>query len=336
MSFCVIVAAGAAGLAEPQRAPASPPAHIIGVASLVHGVETLEKSLEYYRTVFGFELVGSISPTPIYDVQVQALTNHGGALYRSATLKIPDSAFTLQLFEVTNGQPGTRSSDRQTTARPTDPGSAVLSFRVPDINATLASIENSYQADVISVGGKPAGQTLFVRNRDGFVTEIVQSGHTGPSAGSNASAPSIALTAGTNAAAKIRFYREVLGFDLKTGDWETSQDLMNARGAQMGMIRRSQGFIPGTNTHFEIDEYSGMPQKRAYYYYNSIPGAVSLQLLVRDIDETVTVLRAKQVRIVTTGQQPVTIDHSRNVLVRDPDGLYVQLTELEQDKTSTH
>jgi hypothetical protein len=95
----------------------------------------------------------------------------------------------------------------------------------------------------------------------------------------------------------------------------------------MGMVRRTQGYIPGSKIRFELDEYSGLSTRRAFYYYNSMPGAVTVQLFVRDLDEVVKELRAAQVRIVTTGQQPVTLDRSRTLLIRDPDGIFIQLIE---------
>jgi catechol 2,3-dioxygenase-like lactoylglutathione lyase family enzyme len=323
--FCVLVSPALIGSAERQERT-----HIIGATGLVHGVENLDKSLPYYRDVLGFEVIGSITEKPTFDINVQALTNHGGVLYRAALLRIPGSTITVQLFEGTNGGPNSRSSPRQLTARPTDRGGAVLGFRVPSVAGTFATIVNSGQADVISVGGKPVENALFVRNRDGLVAQIVQSGKAERSTDLNADPASIALTPG-DPAASLRFYGDILGFDLKTGDWEAGRDVMNARGAEMGMIRRSRGDIPGTNVHFELDEYSGFPTKRAFYYYNSMPGAVSLQLVVRDLDDMVKTLRAAQVRIVTTGQQPVTLNHSRTLLIRDPDGIFIQLIEREHD-----
>jgi catechol 2,3-dioxygenase-like lactoylglutathione lyase family enzyme len=296
-------------------------AHVIGARGLVHGVQTLEPSLAYYRDVLGFELLGPATEKPTFDIHLQALTNHGGVLYRTALLKIPGSTMTVQLFEGTNGGPSSRSSPRQLTARPSDRGGSVLSVRVPDLAGTFTTIANAkQQAAVISVGGKPVGRTLFVRNRDGLVAELVQSPD--PSA----DPASIAVTPG-DPEASLRFYRDILGFDLKTGDWEAGQDVMNALGAEMGMVRRSRAYIPGSKVRFELDEYSGLATKRAFYYYNSMPGAVTLQLLVRDLDGMVKALRAAQVRIVTTGQQPVTLDGSRTILIRDPDGIFVQLIE---------
>ncbi len=323
--FCVLVSPALIGSAQRQEIT-----HVIGAAGLIHGVENLDKSLPYYRDVLGFALIGPVTEKPTFDIHVQALTNHGGVLYRTATLNIPGSTMTVQLFEGTNGGPNSRSSPRQLTALPTDRGGAVLGFRVPSVARTFATIANSGQADVISVGGKPAGNGLFVRNRDGLVAQIVQPGNTEPSSGLTADPASIALVPG-DPAASLRFYRDMLGFDLKTGDWESGKDAMHARGTDMGMLRRSQADIPGSKVHFELDEYSGFPTKRAFYYYNSMPGAVSLQLLVRDLDDIVRALRAAQVRIVTTGQQPVTLDRSRTVLIRDPDGIFIQLIEREHD-----
>jgi catechol 2,3-dioxygenase-like lactoylglutathione lyase family enzyme len=317
--FCVIAASGPVGFA--QRKP-----HVIGAAGLVHGVQTLEPSLAYYRDVLGFELIGSATEKPTFDIHVQALTNHGGVLYRTALLKIPGSTMNVQLFEGTNGGPSSRSSPRQLTARPTDRGGAVLGLQVPNAADTLTTIANSQQSAVISVGGKPVGKTLVVRNRDGLVAQVTQSGEADGSTELNADPASIALTPG-DPEASIRFYRDILGFDLKTGDWEAGKDVMNALGAEMGMVRRSRAYIPGSKVRFELDEYSGLATQRAFYYYNSMPGAVTLQLLVRDLDGMVKALRAAQVRIVTTGQQPVTLNGSRTVLIRDPDGIFIQLIE---------
>jgi catechol 2,3-dioxygenase-like lactoylglutathione lyase family enzyme len=315
-ALVVVLAPGAVGSAQ-RNTP------VVGAAGLVHGVENLDRSLPYYRDVLGFELIGSATEKPTFDIHVQALTNHGGVLYRTALLKIPGSTITVQLFEGTNGGPNSRSSPRQLTARPTDRGGAAMAFRVPDIAGTFTTVANAReQATVISVGGKPVGKTLFVRNRDGLVAQLVQSSD------SDSDAASIALTPG-DPEASVRFYRDILGFDLKTGEWESGRDVMNALGADMGMVRRTHGYIPGSKVRFELDEYSGLPTRRAFYYYNSMPGAVTVQLVVRDLDQVVKELRSAQVRIVTTGQQPVTLDGSRTLLIRDPDGIFVQLIERE-------
>jgi catechol 2,3-dioxygenase-like lactoylglutathione lyase family enzyme len=314
--FFVIAALGAVGSAQQRKT------HVIGAAGLVHGVQTLEPSLAYYRDVLGFELLGPATEKPTFDIHLQALTNHGGVLYRTALLKIPGSTMTVQLFEGTNGGPSSRSSPRQLTAQPTDRGGAVMGIRVPDLAGTFTTIAKvQQQAAVIGVGGKPVGKALFVRNRDGLVAQLAQSGE-----GLNVDPASIALTPG-DPDASLRFYRDILGFDLKTGEWETGRDVMNALGTDTGMVRRTQGYIPGTKIRFELDEYSGFPTRRAFYYYNSMPGAVTVQLVVRDLDEVVKELRAAQVRIVTTGQQPVTLDGSRTLLIRDPDGIFIQLIE---------
>ena len=266
-----------------------------------------------------------------------AMTDFGEG--RTATLKIPESSFTLQLLEVSNGPEAARHSERQGSARPTDRGATVLRVPVSHIAETLADIEKARAGDARGVGGRggridgvPAGKTLFVRNRDGFVTEIVESGQAGAPAGLIANGASIALTAG-DGAAKIQFYKDILGFDLKTGEPEASQDVLNALGAEGGTVRRSRCEIPGTTILFEIDEFTGIRQKRAIYNFTPQPGAVTLQLVVRDMDAIMKALIAKRVRIVTTALRPVKMAHSRNIVVSDPDGVFVELIEL--DKTST-
>jgi len=62
------------------------------------------------------------------------------------------------------------------------------------------------------------------------------------------------------------------------------------------------------------------------------PGAVTLILLVRDIDGLFAKLKAARVDVATTGGAPVMpskTSKSRAVIVRDPDGNFVELAQLD-------
>ena len=62
------------------------------------------------------------------------------------------------------------------------------------------------------------------------------------------------------------------------------------------------------------------------------PGAVTLILLVRDIDAAFTKLKAAGVPVVTTGGVPLAMsatNKTRAVIVQDPDGHFVELAQLD-------
>jgi catechol 2,3-dioxygenase-like lactoylglutathione lyase family enzyme len=156
----------------------------------------------------------------------------------------------------------------------------------------------------------------FRDDPDGFLMEVVQ----GSGAG-------IVLTA-ADPDEKLRFYRELLGFDLQRGEWER---VLSAAHAPVS-VRRSIGRVPGTDVPFEIREYQGLHQRRFYPSTMGQDGVAWIQLLVRDLDALMRVFIAERVLIVSTGLQPVVVDDgTRRVVVRDPDGVFVELIERTTD-----
>ena len=62
------------------------------------------------------------------------------------------------------------------------------------------------------------------------------------------------------------------------------------------------------------------------------PGAVTLILLVRDLDAAFAKLKAAGVPVVTTGGAPLamsTTNKTRAIIVQDPDGHFVELAQLD-------
>jgi len=57
------------------------------------------------------------------------------------------------------------------------------------------------------------------------------------------------------------------------------------------------------------------------------PGAATMVLGVRDLDSVVARLKSAGSPIVTTGAEPVKVAEGRAILVKDPDGFYVELVE---------
>jgi catechol 2,3-dioxygenase-like lactoylglutathione lyase family enzyme len=303
---------------------------VIGVGNLPHGVANIENAIGFYERTLGLRLV-SINPPRVdgklgpnfYDAKLQALMNVGGAYYRIATFSLPDSPLQLQLVEMINNDPlSALRGRRQTSALATEAGSLLLRLPVADVEALSTRIRNQFAADVLSLAGKPAGSIVkrfaFRDGEDGFVIESVQS--------SKPQVPGIVLVA-ANIEKKLQFYRDILGFNLTSGEWESEQDALQAVGAETGMIRRHGGTVPGTSVPFEIEEYRGFHQRRFYSPIMGQAGVGWLQLIVRDVDTLMKTFIERRVRIVSTALQPVDFDDSRRVVVRDPDGVYVELIQ---------
>jgi catechol 2,3-dioxygenase-like lactoylglutathione lyase family enzyme len=143
---------------------------------------------------------------------------------------------------------------------------------------------------------------------------------------SGSSRANIVLTA-ANASEKLEFYREILGLSLSTGEWEQDAASLAALGLKAGRIRRTVGVVPGTDVSLEIVELDGVPHRRFFPVKMGAAGVGWLRFVVRDLDALMATITANRVLVVSTGLQPVQFADSRRVVVRDPDGVLVELIE---------
>jgi catechol 2,3-dioxygenase-like lactoylglutathione lyase family enzyme len=318
-------------------------APVVGVGDLTFAVADIERAIQHYEKSLGFELLatrpqlvdGELGANE-YDALLQALMDVGGAYYRMAWFSVPGSAVRLRLVEVINNQQvfGLRGV-RQTSASYTDGGGIAMRLAVPDLAALKDEIDRAYTGDILTTGGAPitAGSArLTVRDDEGVVMELVEPW--APTAGGTdlAIGTSVVLTA-ANAKEKLEFYQD-LGFEFATGDWEASADVLAAVGATGGRVRWHKAQMPGVDVPLVIAEFQGTKQRRFFPTTMGQSGAGWLQFVVRDLEAVVEELRAKRVLIVSTGLQPVQFEDSRRIVVRDPDGLFVELVEREPEEGS--
>jgi len=141
------------------------------------------------------------------------------------------------------------------------------------------------------------------------------------------------------------FYRDVLGIELArspfvgppaanapaeqirpksaAGSDPLVWDLTNTRGSRFRTV-----FTHASNTPFglELSEFFDIPRsERAPNPWD--PGAAKLIFRVRDLAAVVTLLRTRATPVVTLGGTPLDTPTGRSLLVRDPDGSLVQLTQ---------
>jgi len=91
--------------------------------------------------------------------------------------------------------------------------------------------------------------------------------------------------------------------------------------------RHTDARIPGTSMGIEMIEFHDI-ERRAVRPRVQDPGAVTLVLLVRDVDTMLGRVRAAGARILTPGGTVVALEGARSVLLEDPDGRPVELRQL--------
>ena len=135
----------------------------------------------------------------------------------------------------------------------------------------------------------------------------------------------------------LRFYRDLLGLEVSPAPpagalpWDTSRELRDLHGLPDARLRYFTARIPGARCGIEPVEFDKVDRKPISLRMQD-PGAVTLILLVRDIDAAFARLKAAGVAAVTTGGAPVMpspTSKTRAVIVRDPDGHFVELAQLD-------
>jgi catechol 2,3-dioxygenase-like lactoylglutathione lyase family enzyme len=129
--------------------------------------------------------------------------------------------------------------------------------------------------------------------------------------------------------AAIAFYRDGLGLEVQgpPGDAAANPALRDMFGLPDARIRFSVArtpAAPGGVEMVEIGNAGGRPLERKL----QDPGANCLVVTVRDLDGTLGRLRKLGAPMVSIGGEPVTIGQgTRIVIVRDPDGNFVELSQ---------
>lgn len=292
------------------------PAPVIGMNNFIHAANSLEKSVAFYRDVFGLPTPPPPRPP---NPAVPALVNAPGAQLQVAVFRLPGATFGWELtyFGAIERKAG--------QARPTDPGAADLILRVRDLDAVLAAARKAGAPIVTRSGGaikNSSGRSVMFRDPDGFLIEVDQVG------GSISAAMGITVS---DMAATLKFYRDLLGFDLsgslKFASDKTRMDLVGAPAG--GRFRQAGGTVPGTNARIEFYEFKGV-ERTPFHLRVPDPGCPALALRVTDLDGLLKRLKAAGVKVVSAGGVPAQFSPTiRNIFVEDPDGFKIELYQSQ-------
>jgi catechol 2,3-dioxygenase-like lactoylglutathione lyase family enzyme len=325
-TLALLAASAAPLVAQEPRAPA-PAGDVIGVGNFAHIVANVDESLKFYRDVLGLEVsvTQPFAPNPA----IEKLGHTEGGQSRIAVVKVPGIALGIELIEYKDIA---REPQRP---RFFDPGAANFAMRIRDLDGLFPKVAAFPGVRVITAGGKPVTLTtpngtlhaVFVQDPDGFVVEMLDAPN--PPAGSGPVLSGSAFEATVaNTEESVKFYGELLGFDMKLGaQFNDDQQMAATAGAPGASFKQSTATIPGTSVPFTLIEFKNIERKKLSGRTQD-PGTTVLQLLVKDVAALTAKLKAAGVPVVTTGGGPVEIVPGLNIaIVRDPNNMLLELVQ---------
>lgn len=304
---------------------------VLGVGNFSHIVANTDRAIEFYRDVIGLEMSGqpgvfSGNPT------IMSLGNTPGAQSRATTFRVPGSALGVEIIEY-------KDIDRKPVhPRFQDPGAATLILSVRDLDAIVARVKKS-QGRIQTLSGVPAAiqggsKTIFIQDPDGFFIELSQR-----SPAPETAAPATANVIGGNFEIMVadtdktmRLYKEALGFEPQASTaFDGNKLLMDTVGTPGAQFKRSVATIPGTTVFMAFLEFKDIDRKPIHTRTQD-PGQPILQLRVRDVDAVAKAWKTAGGEIVSANGEPVTMGTNKIVLLRDPNGLMLEILPAPQQR----
>jgi catechol 2,3-dioxygenase-like lactoylglutathione lyase family enzyme len=325
--LAVALASCAASLgAQESRAP-EPAGDVIGVGNFAHIVANVDESLKFYHDVLGLEVgvTQGFAPNPA----IEKLGHTEGGQSRIAVVKVPGIALGIELIEY--------KDIKREPQRPRffDPGAANFAMRIRDLDGLFPKVAAFPGVKIITAGGKPVTlktpngtlHAVFVQDPDGFVVEMLDAPNAPAGEGHVLSGSAFEATV-ANSEESVKFYKELLGFDMKLGvAFNDSQEMSSTAGAPGASFKQSTATIPGTSVPFTLIEFKNIERKKLSGRTQD-PGTTVLQLVVKDVAALTAKLKAAGAPVVTTGGGPVQIVPGLDIaIVRDPNNMLLELVQ---------
>jgi len=289
--------------------------------NFIHAVSNLDRSIAFYTDVFGLEKPAPPRPP---NAAVPALIGVPGALLRVAVFRIPGASFGLEVTDFG----GIERHPAQ--ARVTDPGAAYLTFRVRNIEPVFAALKKA-GATIVTRSGSPVDNSIFVRDPDGYLIEVVQAAAADDAPKGNILGAFMGITV-RDMDSTVKFYREMLGFELGGKmEFATDKVIADLSGVpDKTQYRRMAGNVPGTKSSIGFGEFKGV-ERAPFHGRVPDPGTPAIALRVTGLDAMLKRLKAAGVTVVSTGGEPAQFSPTiRNVFIEDPSGFKIELFEMSQ------
>jgi len=249
-----------------------------------------------------------------------------GTMFRNAFLKIPGTDFQFEFVEFTN-------FDRHPAMpRMQDPGAAMLSINVRDMDAALAAAKQG-GGKVITLGGTwlPTGadgksKEVFVQDPDGFFVEFRQT-----AAAPDASAPAGNIlnanyTSVVDDAEKAaNFYKDHFGMEVKVNDWRAGGTPLKLVGLDKGEVRTARVSAPGGKVVWQFFSFRGVDRK-PYTQRVADPGTAQFGFQVTDLDAALATFKSAGSQLVSTEAMRSPAGGG-TAFMRDPSGVLVEVSQ---------
>lgn len=304
------------------QAPAS--STTIGFMHAIHATNDLDATAAFYAEVFGVS--SPIGPFP--SDMPQVLTNSPGASLRVSMLRLPGSGFNFELTEFSNVP---RTPGQQPAI--TDPGAPHMKFLVRDIGPVATAVKKMGH-EILTASGAPVTvktamgtvPAMFFRDPDGYIVEAIQVAPP-PGAPAGNVVGSIMGETVSDLATVDAFWGGTMGLEL-SGDREWSADpaMLDLMGLPAGAsFRTLTSVIPGSTARIEFTEFRGM-SRTPFSLRVTDPGASGMAIRVAHVAAFLERLKQDGIRVLSRNQELVHwSDTVRNVFVKDPDGLNLEL-----------
>ena len=315
----VVSAQGSAS--GPAPAPAS--AVTVGFMHAIHATNEVEKTLAFYRDVFG--LSGQVRD--FANQAVPILTNSPGVTLKVSMLNLPGQGFNFELTQFSNVE--------RHPAQPQiwDPGAPHMKFLVRDLESVVAGVKRA-GTQILTASGAPASvklplgdvRAIFFRDPDGYIVEAIQVPAAADAPAGNVLGSIMGLTV-RDMDESLKFWQGQLGWSF-TGDkaFARTPAMLDLMGLPAGSEYRTlAGVVPGSRARIEITEFRGMSRK-PFDLRVPDPGASGMAIRVANIEGLLPKLKSDGVRVVSKDGELVLWSATlRNVFVKDPNGLNIEL-----------
>jgi catechol 2,3-dioxygenase-like lactoylglutathione lyase family enzyme len=283
---------------------------------------------------------------PFASTGPQILTNSPGATLRVAMTQLK-GGFNFELTEFGN-------LERQMNKQPeiADPGAPMMKVLVRDLDAVVANAKK-VNAPIVTKGGMPvtaptpigSAKAIIMRDPDGYFVEAIQATRAvieatdaiPPPAG-RAGAPPAPAPPGQIVGAvmglsvrdmdeTLKYWNGVLGMEMPAADkFSSDQAMLDLMGLPKGASYRiSSGVISGSPARIEFIEIKGVPRK-SFDLRVTDAMACGMAIRVGHIRELLAKIKANGGRVLSRdGQLVEWSDTIRNVFVKDPNGLNLEL-----------
>ena len=324
----VLGAQGRGAAAPAPLAGAAPPSAVtVGFMHAIHATGEVEKTLAFYRDVFGVN--GRVSD--FANTAVPILTNSPGVTLKVAMLNLapPARGFNFELTQFSNTE---RHPAQPNLA---DPGAPHMKFLVRDIAPVLAAVKAA-GAPILTSSGQPVSfvtpvgtmKALFFRDPDGYIVEAIETPAPADAAPGNLHGSIMGISVNTMDEA-MKFWHDQLGWTL-TGDAAFSKnpamlDLMGLSREKNAEFRTVSGMVPGSAARVEFLEIKGVA-KKPFSLRVPDPGASGMAIRVAAIGDLLERLKQNGVRVLSKDEKLVEWSATlRNVFVKDPGGINIEL-----------